>query len=129
MSYPTRKEPVNQPAPTANEHPPIVPQVIADLQTRMQLGIQRYGVALQPANGRDMLVDAYEEAQDLAVYLKGAIETERLRHQHVDELVNAASEAVGAFLTGELPPYGFNRLHDAIAAVQRFNAAPTPATT
>jgi hypothetical protein len=62
-----------QAPPVPNDHPPVVPQVIDDLQTRMVLGIQRYGVALQPHNGRDMLLDAYEEALDLAVYLKGCL--------------------------------------------------------
>lgn len=59
-----------QPAPVANQHPPIVPQVIADMEARMQLGIQRYGVALQPENGRDALRDAYEESMDQTIYLK-----------------------------------------------------------
>jgi hypothetical protein len=62
-----------QPPPVPNQHPPVVPQVIADLEQRMALGIRRYGVPLQPGNGRDMLLDAYQEALDLAVYLKGAL--------------------------------------------------------
>ncbi len=63
----------DQPKPIPNEHPPIVPQVIADMQTRMELGIQRYGVALQPDNGRDMLQDWYEELLDAAIYAKGLL--------------------------------------------------------
>lgn len=47
--------------------------VMADLVLRRQLGIERYGTALQPHNGRDALQDAYEEALDLACYLKQAI--------------------------------------------------------
>jgi hypothetical protein len=62
-----------QPPPVPCDHPPVVPQVIADLDARMALGVQRYGVPLQPFNGRDMLQDAYEEALDLAVYLKGCL--------------------------------------------------------
>lgn len=62
-----------QPSPVPNDHPPVVPQVVADLEQRMALGIRRYGVALQPFNGRNMLLDAYDEALDLAVYLKGAL--------------------------------------------------------
>ena len=38
---------------------------------RLELGIERYGTGLQAYNGRDMLQDAYEEALDLCVYLKG----------------------------------------------------------
>lgn len=45
-----------------------------DLTTRESLGIQRYGTPLQAGNGRDALRDAYEEALDLACYLRQAIE-------------------------------------------------------
>jgi len=68
-----------QPAPVANQHPPIVPQVIADLDARMALGVRRYGVALQPENQRDALQDAYEEAMDLTIYLKQALVERDLR--------------------------------------------------
>jgi len=69
-----------QPTPVANQHPPIVPQVIADLDARMTLGIQRYGVALQPENGRDMLRDLYEELLDACVYIRGCIAERDLQH-------------------------------------------------
>ncbi len=48
-------------------------QVRADLVQREALGTQRYGTALYPHNGRDALQDAYEEALDLACYLKQAM--------------------------------------------------------
>ena len=47
---------------------------MTDLEQRRELGVSRYGTALQPFNGRDMLRDAYEEVLDLAVYLRGVIE-------------------------------------------------------
>lgn len=62
-----------QPKPTPNHHPAVWPLVLADMQARDQLGRQRYGTPLQPHNGRDALRDAYEEAMDLAVYLRQAI--------------------------------------------------------
>lgn len=62
-----------QPAPVPNDRPPVVPLVIADLQARMQLGIQRYGVALQPHNGRDALRDLYEELLDACTYIRQVI--------------------------------------------------------
>jgi len=34
--------------------------VIADIEARRQVGVQRYGTALQAHNGRDALRDAYE---------------------------------------------------------------------
>lgn len=63
----------DQPLPTVNEHQDIQSLVLEDVEARRDLGIARYGTALQPNNGRDMLLDAYEEALDLAIYLKGVI--------------------------------------------------------
>jgi hypothetical protein len=48
--------------------------VIADIEKRKAVGLERYGTLLQPFNGRDALRDAYEEALDLAQYLRQAIE-------------------------------------------------------
>lgn len=62
-----------QPAPVPNDEPSVQGEVIKDMHERMKLGLVRYGTLLQPHNGRDMLRDAYEEALDLAVYLRGAI--------------------------------------------------------
>jgi hypothetical protein len=44
-----------------------------DLEERERVGIERYGTSLQPHNGRDALRDAYEEALDLACYLRQAM--------------------------------------------------------
>jgi hypothetical protein len=44
-----------------------------DMENRNKAGIEKYGTPLQPHNGRNSLQDAYEEALDLAVYLKNAI--------------------------------------------------------
>lgn len=63
----------DQPMPVANDQPAIWPIVVGDMQARHNLGIKRYGTPLQPHNGRDALRDAYEEALDLAVYLRTAI--------------------------------------------------------
>lgn len=63
----------DQPMPTVTEGPSIQDMVIADVEQRKQVGLERYGTLLQPNNGRDMLRDAYEEAIDLAVYLRGCL--------------------------------------------------------
>jgi hypothetical protein len=63
----------DQPAPVPNERPAVWDLVIADMQNRDRIGRERYGTPLQPHNGRDPLVDAYQEALDLAVYLRQAI--------------------------------------------------------
>jgi hypothetical protein len=44
--------------------------VIDDMRWRREQGINKYGTTLGVFNGRDSLVDAYQEALDLCVYLK-----------------------------------------------------------
>ena len=63
----------DQPKPVPNEYPPVWPLVMVDMASRDHLGRKRYGTPLQAHNGRDALRDAYEEALDLAVYLRTAI--------------------------------------------------------
>jgi hypothetical protein len=65
---------VDQPAPRPGTGRPVWELVIEDMQARDALGRERYGTPLQAHNGRDALVDAYQEALDLAVYLRQAIE-------------------------------------------------------
>lgn len=64
----------DQPAPVTNSSTPVWELVMADMKERDHVGRQRYGTPLQAFNGRDALVDAYQEALDLAVYLRQAIE-------------------------------------------------------
>jgi len=63
-----------QPLPVANDSTPVWELVIADMRERDHVGRQRYGTPLQTNNGRDALIDAYQEALDLVVYLRQAIE-------------------------------------------------------
>ena len=63
----------DQPPPVDNDLPAVWDLVMADMKDRDQVGRQRYGTPLQPHNGRDALMDAYQEALDLAVYLRQAI--------------------------------------------------------
>ena len=51
----------------------IFPLVIADLRERDKIGTKKYGTTLQSNNGRDALVDAYQEALDLCMYLRQVI--------------------------------------------------------
>lgn len=44
--------------------------VVSDLKDRQQKGIKVYGKPLSIFNGRDALMDAYEEALDLVMYLR-----------------------------------------------------------
>lgn len=63
----------DQPEPIKNDHPAIWQIVIMDMLNRDHVGRGRYKTPLQPHNGRDALSDAYQEALDLAVYLRQAI--------------------------------------------------------
>lgn len=69
MSHATTKQPV--PHGTGRD---ITKLVQADLEDRAQIGQTTYGERLHAFNGRDALVDAYQKALDLAVYLRQAIE-------------------------------------------------------
>jgi hypothetical protein len=62
-----------QPPPTPNDSRPIWELVIEDMKARDEHGRKEYGTPLQAHNGRDALVDAYQECLDMAVYLKQAI--------------------------------------------------------
>lgn len=62
-----------QAAPAANGKPAVWGLVLEDMRARDAEGRRKYGVPLQPNNGRDPLVDAYQEALDLVVYLRQAI--------------------------------------------------------
>ena len=60
----------DQPLPIRNDAPDIQSQVIADIEARRLVGIERYGTALQPHNGRDALRDLYEELLDATMYIR-----------------------------------------------------------
>lgn len=88
MSQDKRKDrPGDQPLPVPNDGPSmhdlvcadlwrggaagkLEDAVMADLQARKQLGLERYGSLLQAGNGRDAMLDLYEELQDAAVYAR-----------------------------------------------------------
>jgi len=44
--------------------------LIGDLKERREMGVEKYGTELKTHNGRNALVDAYQEALDLCLYLK-----------------------------------------------------------
>lgn len=63
-----------EPAPVPNTLPAIRDLVIADMRQRDSDGLRKYRTRLRANNGRDSLVDAYQEALDLCVYLRQAIQ-------------------------------------------------------
>ena len=48
----------------------VTDSAIKDLHERREFGRAKYGDELRTHNGRDALVDAYQEAVDLMLYLK-----------------------------------------------------------
>lgn len=52
----------------------ILPLVINDLESRAEFGFNKYETMLKSHNGRDALMDAYQEALDLVMYLRQEIE-------------------------------------------------------
>lgn len=55
------------------ERPHIVKLVVDDMKARKLIGLARYGTMLQANNGRDAIIDAYQEAMDLCCYTQQAI--------------------------------------------------------
>jgi hypothetical protein len=92
----------HEPPPIPNGNPHIADLVIQDLdkrsekvadlvsqdiQEKKQMGIEKYGVPLQAGNGRNALVDAYQEALDLSQYLRQEIEEKKqLDHELRDHI-------------------------------------------
>ena len=63
-----------EPPPADSNEVAVWDLVIADMKARDRFGEEKYDTRLRTNNGRDFLADAYDEALDLCVYLRGAIE-------------------------------------------------------
>ena len=70
---------------------PLLHEACSRILDRRRVGLERYGQLLCPANGRDTLRDAMEEALDLCAYLRNLL---RLGH----ELHDTYDFAVRVFL-------------------------------
>lgn len=66
-----------QPLPQAGVGRKTWELVVDDMRERDEIGASKYGVRHQHDNGRDHLVDAYQEALDLCCYLRAEIERRR----------------------------------------------------
>lgn len=75
---------------------PITDLLIKDLLERKEFGTRKYGEPLKAFNGRDPLVDAYQELIDLLVYLRQHIEEnpETTRAVHLARMLHLAGERV-----------------------------------
>lgn len=74
MSNGIREAVAQQCAPAECGGESVQRMVIADIEAREKFGIEKYGTALKAENGRSHLIDAYQEALDLCVYLRAEIE-------------------------------------------------------
>lgn len=81
----------SEPNPVPNGNVAVWETVIKDMHDRNELGIKRYNTPLQPFNGRNALIDAYQESLDLAVYLRQRILEDELSK---DELIDIKSYLV-----------------------------------
>lgn len=70
----------HQADPVKSNRPAIQDLVMADIEARKQVGLKRYGTLLQGFNGRDALLDAYQEALDLAIYLRQVLYEQEVTH-------------------------------------------------
>lgn len=73
----------NEPLPASKSSTDIASLVVEDIHRRAQVGEQKYGERLRPFNGRSALVDAYQEALDLCMYLRQLIEENRSSKRNV----------------------------------------------
>lgn len=69
-AYRMGHEPPPRPSP---ESPAMWELVVSDMQSRDRWGTTKHGQRLAAHDGRDALRDAYQEALDLAVYLRKAM--------------------------------------------------------
>lgn len=87
-----KQRPGDQPLPTPNDFRDIQSMVIDDIGKRRSVGIERYGTALQPFNGRKTLRDIYEELLDVACYMKQRMVEEDLIDRIIEENARLKAE-------------------------------------
>ena len=63
-----------EPDPIKTDERPVWELVIEDMRQRDNEGRAKYGTPLQASNGRDALVDLYQELLDACVYIRQEIE-------------------------------------------------------
>lgn len=91
-----------------DSEPDVCTLVKADLEARIAKGVETYGQRLRTNNGRDPLVDAYQECLDMSLYLRQAIEeiadlraqlttAQAARERAEGELAEAKQKMVDAF--------------------------------
>lgn len=67
-----------EPPPRPNAGVAVWDLVLADMRERDAIGARKYGTRLCAGDGRDSLIDAYQESLDQVVYLRKEIEERRM---------------------------------------------------
>lgn len=118
MSAPTRTRPGDQVLPTGDESiPDDQSLIIADLEERRRLGIERYGQGHRPFNGRDTLLDMYEEQLDLLVYLRSIRRSSEATREELVTVVARAIEVIPAANdVGQIAEVAVDRIMSWVAA-------------
>ena len=96
------------PPENSAEQPDINALVRIDLMARAMKGEQTYGTRLKPFNGRNALVDAYQEAMDLSVYLRQAIAEQELSQKDERQELTFVEYHEEAMSTAIYPQRGKN---------------------
>lgn len=81
----------DQHLPQQNDEPDVQSMVIADIEERRQLGISRYGTALQPFNGRNTLKDLNDELMDAVIYTRALL---AMQEATFDKLVEVTADTL-----------------------------------
>lgn len=83
---------VAQKMPKKNKSKAIWDLVLADIKERDKNGKEKYGVRLQAFNGRNSVVDAYQEVLDLTVYFRQLIEERDVLVSFLKEIADCKTE-------------------------------------
>lgn len=82
-----------EPPPIKSEYSAAWDLVMQDIRERDQAGEKKYGVRLQPMNGRDALTDLYQELLDATVYIRSRIEEEKIIRRLIFDVLQIVTAA------------------------------------
>lgn len=114
MNEPTKQREGDQRLPDAD--PAQVDDFVLygrDIEARRQVGIERYGQAHRPFNGRSTLLDAYEEVLDTGLYLRSLLRQAEADREALIEVIESA------FISQGLVPEDMSYAEIAEVAVDR----------
>lgn len=97
LKEPTKQRAGDQRLPEVNDRPSVQRALIADIEKRAKVGVERYGTELQPMNGRNTVLDAFEEALDLTTYLRSLL----FERDELAEKSHRAVRVLGTLRDGE----------------------------